>query len=75
VPPEKLSSVSEPFSAVGLRSAAGYASSGLGLAFCKLATEGQGGTIGVLDSAWTERRRQATQDAACTWARARSACA
>jgi len=49
VPPDKRSAVFEPFSAEGLGSAVGYASSGLGLAFCKLAIEAQGGTIHIED--------------------------
>ena len=49
VPPEKRTWVFEPFSAEGLRSATGYESSGLGLAFCRLAVEAQGGTIRIED--------------------------
>ena len=40
----------EPFSAGALRSASGYESSGLGLAFCRLAVEAQGGTIRIEDN-------------------------
>jgi signal transduction histidine kinase len=47
VPAEHRSKIFEPFSAEGLRSATGYESSGLGLAFCKLAIEAQGGTIRI----------------------------
>ena len=47
VPPQKRQRIFEPFSAEGVRSAAGYESSGLGLAFCKLAAEAQGGSIRV----------------------------
>ena len=39
----------EPYSAMGLRSASGSASSGLGLAFCRLAAEAQGGAIRIDD--------------------------
>jgi signal transduction histidine kinase len=49
VPPEERSRIFEPFSAEGLRTAAGYSSSGLGLAFCRLAIEAQGGKIRVED--------------------------
>lgn len=47
VPAEKRESVFEPYSADGVRSSAGYESSGLGLAFCKLASEAQGGAIRI----------------------------
>ena len=47
IPPEDRSRIFEAYSAGGLRSASGYASSGLGLAFCRLAAEAQGGTIRV----------------------------
>ena len=43
------SRIFEPYSAGGLRSAAGFASSGLGLAFCRQAAEAQGGTIRLED--------------------------
>src|SRR5687768_13007283 len=43
------SRIFEPYSAGRLRSAAGFASSGLGLAFCRLAAEAQGGTIRLED--------------------------
>ena len=49
VPPEKRTRIFEPHSAEALRSATGYESSGLGLAFCKLAVEAQGGAIRVED--------------------------
>jgi signal transduction histidine kinase len=49
VPPEKRARLFEPFSAEGLRTATGYESCGLGLVFCRLAVEAQGGTIRVLD--------------------------
>ena len=49
VPYEKRNSIFEPYSAEGLRSAAGYESSGLGLAFCSLAAEVQGGEIRIED--------------------------
>jgi signal transduction histidine kinase len=49
VPPEKRTTIFEPYSAEGLRSATGYESSGLGLAFCRLAVGAQGGTIRVED--------------------------
>jgi len=49
VPPEKRARIFEPYSAEGLRTATGYESSGLGLAFCKLAVEAQGGTIRIED--------------------------
>lgn len=47
VPAEKREKVFEPYSAEGVRSSAGYESSGLGLAFCKLASEAQGGAIRI----------------------------
>ena len=49
VPREKWSRIFEPYSADGLRSANGCESSGLGLAFCRLAVEAQGGTIRIED--------------------------
>jgi signal transduction histidine kinase len=49
VPPEQRTRIFEPFSAEGLRSASGYESSGLGLAFCRLAVEAQGGAIRIED--------------------------
>jgi len=51
VPPEKRTRIFEPYSAEGLRSASGYESSGLGLAFCRLAVEAQGGAIRVENAA------------------------
>ena len=45
VPADKRSRIFEPYSAEGLTGAGGFASSGLGLAFCRLAAEAQGGTI------------------------------
>jgi signal transduction histidine kinase len=49
VPPEKRAGIFEPYSAKGLRSATGYESSGLGLAFRRLAVEAQGGAIRIED--------------------------
>ena len=49
VPVERRSPIFESYSAEGLRSASGHASSGLGLAFCRLAAEAQGGTIRIED--------------------------
>ena len=49
VPADKRTLIFEPYSAEGLRSATGYESSGLGLAFCRLAVEAQGGVIRVED--------------------------
>ena len=49
VPPARRTRIFEPHSAEALRSATGYESSGLGLAFCKLAVEAQGGAIRVED--------------------------
>ena len=50
VPPSMRSRIFEPFSAAGLISANGAASWGIGLAFCRLAAEAQGGTIRMVDS-------------------------
>ena len=50
VPPEKRARMFQPFSAHELRSANGYESSGLGLVFCRLAVEAQGGVIRVEDA-------------------------
>jgi signal transduction histidine kinase len=49
VPPKNRTRIFELFSAESLRSATGYESSGLGLAFCKLAVEAQGGAIRIED--------------------------
>jgi two-component system, sensor histidine kinase and response regulator len=49
VPLEKRTRIFEPYNAEGLRSATGFESSGLGLAFCKLAVEPQGGEIRIED--------------------------
>jgi len=49
VPREQRARIFEPYSGGGLQSASGYASSGLGLTFCRLAAEAQGGTIRVED--------------------------
>jgi len=51
VPRDKRTRIFEPYSADGLRSATGYESSGLGLAFCRLAVEAQGGAIRIEDGA------------------------
>lgn len=50
VPIEARTRIFEPYSAEGLRSATGYTSSGLGLAFCRLAVEAQGGVIRIEDA-------------------------
>src|SRR4029450_954345 len=47
VPPEARQSIFEKFGAVATRSSQQYHSVGLGLAFCRLAVQGHGGTIGV----------------------------
>jgi signal transduction histidine kinase len=49
VAPDKRARIFEPYSAEGLRTASGYESSGLGLAFCKVAVEAQGGSIRIED--------------------------
>ena len=49
VPPDKRSRIFDPYSAEGLRSVTGTETSGLGLAFCRLAAEAQGGAIRVED--------------------------
>jgi signal transduction histidine kinase len=49
VPTDEQSRIFQPYSAGGLRSAVGYDSSGIGLAFCRLAVEAQGGTIRLAD--------------------------
>jgi len=50
VPMDKRAKLFEPFSADGLRSMSGYESSGLGLTFCRLAVEAQGGSIRIEDN-------------------------
>jgi signal transduction histidine kinase len=47
VPPEARERIFEKFGTVTARRSQGYHSAGLGLAFCKLAVEAHGGTIGV----------------------------
>lgn len=47
VPAAKRAQIFEPYGSEAVRSAAGYESSGLGLAFCKLAAEAQGGSIRI----------------------------
>ena len=47
VPADMQDRIFEPYSAEGHRGVSGYESSGLGLAFCKLASEAQGGSIRV----------------------------
>lgn len=49
VPAERRARIFQAYSAEGLRSATGDPSSGLGLAFCRLAVEAQGGTIRIED--------------------------
>ena len=49
VPWERRTRIFEPYSAAGLRSASGHESSGLGLAFCRLAVAAQGGAIRIED--------------------------
>jgi signal transduction histidine kinase len=51
VPRDRRTRIFEPYSAEGLRSASGYESTGIGLAFCRLAVEAQGGTIRIEDGA------------------------
>lgn len=51
VPREKRGAIFEPYRTASLRAQAGGGSSGLGLAFCKLAVEAQGGEIRVEDAA------------------------
>ena len=50
VPPEARQRIFEKFGAVAVRKDSAYHSVGLGLAFCKLAVEAHGGTIGVADA-------------------------
>lgn len=47
VPPEARARIFEKFGAIAARKESKYHSAGLGLAFCKLAVEAHGGTIGV----------------------------
>jgi len=47
VPPEERERIFEKFGAVEVRPESAYRFVGLGLAFCKLAIEAHGGTIGV----------------------------
>ncbi len=47
IPPAARSQVFEKFGGITARQARGFHSAGLGLAFCKLAVEAHGGTIGV----------------------------
>jgi signal transduction histidine kinase len=47
---ERRERIFEPFNSEGVTTAEGYESSGLGLAFCRLAVEAQGGTIRVDDA-------------------------
>ncbi|HKU43710.1 MAG TPA: hybrid sensor histidine kinase/response regulator [Polyangiales bacterium] len=47
VPPERRAKIFEKFGAVQARHDRSFHSSGLGLAFCKLAVEAHGGTLGV----------------------------
>jgi len=49
VPAEARKRIFEPYAAAGTQSATGYESFGLGLSFCKLAAEAQGGAIRVED--------------------------
>ena len=49
VPPEARKRIFEPYAAAGGSSATGYESFGLGLSFCKLAAEAQGGVIRIED--------------------------
>jgi signal transduction histidine kinase len=49
VAPDKRTRIFEPYSSDGLRSVTGDASSGLGLAFGRLAVAAQGGTIRIDD--------------------------
>jgi K+-sensing histidine kinase KdpD len=50
IPAELRQQVFERYNAAALTSPAGYASTGLGLAFCKVAIEAQGGSIRILDA-------------------------
>lgn len=51
VPPEQRQRIFEPYGAEGLKSATGYESWGLGLAFSRLAAEAQGGSIRIENAA------------------------
>jgi signal transduction histidine kinase len=51
VPRERQARIFEPYSAETLRGRYGYESSGLGLAFCRLAVEAHGGSIRIEDAA------------------------
>jgi signal transduction histidine kinase len=51
LPPEMRAGIFKPYNAVGLRSIAGFESSGLGLRFCSLAAEAQGGAIRIEEGA------------------------
>ena len=49
VPPDGRKRIFEPYAVAGSEGATGYESFGLGLAFCKLAAEAQGGVIRIAD--------------------------
>jgi signal transduction histidine kinase len=51
VPRDRRARIFEPYSAEGLLSISGYESTGIGLAFCRLAVEAQGGAIWIEDAA------------------------
>ena len=50
IPADRRDIIFEPFNAQALRTRTGYESSGLGLAFCRLAVQAQGGAIWVEDA-------------------------
>jgi signal transduction histidine kinase len=50
IPPEARPRVFDKFSSAKLKTGTGYSSTGLGLAFCKLAVEAHGGSIRVEDA-------------------------